>query len=138
MRGSTETAAVFEDRQTPVQVKLAAAWTCLMFIYAYVDILGIYLPGVVEDILAGVVWEFAITQVWAVGALALMAVPILMVVLSVTLPAKANRMTNLVVATLYLVVSVGNVVGESWGYFYGLAVALEVGVLAAVLHLAWS
>ncbi|HSK97378.1 MAG TPA: DUF6326 family protein [Euzebyales bacterium] len=76
------------------QLKLAALWTSFMFMYAYADVLGLYLPGVIEDILAGTVWQFEISQTWALGAFVLMMVPILMVFLSVALPARANRMTN--------------------------------------------
>jgi len=126
------------DTPLPVPVKLAAAWTSFMFLYAYVDILGFYLPGVVDDILAGVVWEFRISQGWASGALGLMAVPILMIVLSTVLPQRANRITNLAVATLYALVSVGNAIGEPWTYYYGLAVGLELAVLATILRLAWA
>lgn len=122
----------------PVQLKLAAAWTSFMFLYAYVDILGIYMPGVVDDILAGVVWEFRISQGWAAGALGLMAIPILMIVLSTVLPVRANRITNLAVASLYALVSVGNAVGEAWTYYFALAVNLELAVLATILGLAWS
>lgn len=53
-----------------------------MFLYVYVDILGFHKPGTIPDILIGRVWEFDITQEWALGALALMTVPILMVFLS--------------------------------------------------------
>lgn len=126
------------DTPMPVQVKLAAAWTSFMFLYAYVDILGIYMPGVVEDILAGVVWEFRISQGWAAGALGLMAIPIVMIVLSTVLPARPNRITNLVVAPLYALVSIGNAIGEAWTYYFALAVGLEVAVLATILGLAWS
>jgi hypothetical protein len=94
--------AALEDRQVPIQVKLAAAWTSFMLLYVYVDVLHLYLPGVADDILAGVVWEFDISQTWATGALVLLAVPILMVVLSVTLPARVNRVANLVVASVYV------------------------------------
>jgi len=31
-----------------------------------------------------------------------------------------------------------NVVGESWTYFYGLGVALEVILLALILRYAWT
>ena len=126
------------DTPLPVPVKLAAAWTSFMFLYAYVDILGFYLPGVVDDILAGVVWEFRISQGWASGALGLMAVPILMIVLSTVLPQRANRITNLVVASFYAVVSVGNAMGESWTYYYWGAIGLELVVLALILRLAWA
>jgi hypothetical protein len=124
--------------QLPVQAKLAATWTSFMFLYVYVDILGLYMPGVIDDILAGIVWEFDISQAWATGALTLVAIPILMVMLSMTLPARANRTTNLVVASAYTLISVGNAMGEPWTYFFALAVGLEVILLAAILRLAWT
>lgn len=127
-----------ENAQLPVQVKLAAAWTSFMFLYVYVDIFALYKPGVIDDILAGVVWELDIDQTWAFGALTLMAVPILMIVQSTTLPARANRVANLVVAPLYVALSAWNAVGESWTYYYGLAVALEVIVLVLILRYAWT
>ena len=48
-----------------------------------------------------------------ISALMLMAIPILMILLSTTLPARANRTLNLVVASLYIPVSMFNAVGES-------------------------
>ncbi|MHA7239822.1 DUF6326 family protein [Arthrobacter sp. TMS1-12-1] len=127
-----------EDQRIPVQAKLANAWTSVMFLYAYVDIIAFFKPGVVDDILAGVVFEFQISQTLLTAFLALMAVPILMVVLSMTLPARANRITNLVVASVQVPYAAFNVVGESWTYFYGLGVALEVILLALILRYAWT
>lgn len=91
-------ASVFQEAHIPVQAKLTAAWVSLMFLYAYVDILHLFLPGVVPDILEGRVWELDISQTWAFGALALMAIPISMIVLSMVLPARGNRRANLAVA----------------------------------------
>jgi hypothetical protein len=134
----TGSASPLEDRHVPVQVKLAAAWASLMFLYVYVDIFSLYLPGVIDDSQAGRVWTLEITQTWAFGSLILMAIPILMVVLSTTLPARANRPVNLVVASVYVLVSAANALGESWTYFFGLAVGLEVIVLALILRYAWT
>jgi hypothetical protein len=136
MRTPRTDAGALKDTETPTQVKLAAAWTTFMFLYVYVDILGLYLPGVIDDILAGIVWELEITQAWAVGALTLMAVPILMIVLSLILRPRPNRATQLVVAPVYALVSVGNAVGESWTYYYGLAIGLEVLLLALIFRTA--
>jgi hypothetical protein len=86
MRTQNHAASVLADQHMPVQAKLAAAWASLVFLYVYVDILGLYMPGVIDDIQAGIVWEFDITQAWAVGALTLVAIPILMVVVSVGRP----------------------------------------------------
>ena len=46
----------------PVQARLAAAWTSFMFLYIYVDILNFYKPGVVDGILNGLVWRFAVNS----------------------------------------------------------------------------
>ena len=54
----------------------------------YVDIFGFYKPGTIDDILVGHVWEFDISQAWALGALVLMTIPSLMVFLSLALPAR--------------------------------------------------
>ncbi|UKJ62346.1 hypothetical protein H1Q78_10990 [Cellulosimicrobium cellulans] len=127
-----------EDRPVPVRAKLAATWTSFMFLYAYVDILGFFTPGIVEDILDGKVFTFDLSQTFSTTALTLMAVPILMVVLSMTLPARASRITNLVVALLYVPVTAFNAVGESWLYFYGLGIALELVLLGLVVRYAWT
>jgi hypothetical protein len=134
----TRTTTELHDPPAPVRAKLAAAWTSFMFLYIYVDYFALYKPGVIDDILAGVVWEFDISQTLLTAFLTSVAIPILMVMLSMTLPARANRTINLVVASLYVPFSMFNAVGESWTYFYGLGVALEVIVLAVILRFAWT
>ncbi len=138
MRTRQPTATALEDLRIPVRAKLAAAWTSFMLLYVYVDILAFFKPGVIDGIEGGVVWEFDISQTLLTVFLGLMAIPILMVVLSMTLPARANRITNLVVASVQVPFAAFNAVGESWTYFYGLGVVLEVIVLALVLRYAWT
>ena len=41
-------------------------------------------------------------------------------------------------ASLYIPVSAFNALGESWTYFYGLGVVLEVLLLAFILRYAWT
>jgi hypothetical protein len=130
--------AALKDPQVPVQAKLAAAWTSVMFLYIYVDYFHLYKPGVIDDILAGIVFEFDISQTLLTLFLTVIAIPSLMVMLSMTLPARANRTINLVVASLYIPVSIFNAVGESWTYFYGLSIGLEVLLLAFILRSAWT
>lgn len=138
MTTRTNTPNLLDNPPIPVQSKLAAAWTSFMFLYIYVDYLHLYKPGAIDDILVGVVWEFDISQTFVVSALTSVAIPILMIVLSMTLPARANRAANLVVALLYIPYSAFNLVGGSWMYFYGLGVVLEVLLLAFILRSAWT
>ena len=134
----TKTTTALHDPPAPVRAKLAAAWTSFMFFYIYVDYLHLYKPGVIDDILAGVVFEFDISQTFVVISLMLVGIPSLMILLSMTLPARANRTLNLVVASLYIPVSAFNVVGESWIFFYGLSAVVEVMILAYILRSAWT
>lgn len=129
-----------ENSHVPVQLKLAAAWTSFMFLYFYVDYLHLYKPGSIDDILAGVVHEFDTGPTFVALALTLVAIPILMILLSTTLPARVNRTINLVVAALYIPISVYNAAGEtfSYSYFYGLSIGLEVLLLAFILRSAWT
>ncbi|MXS74483.1 hypothetical protein CSIV_16865 [Microbacterium sp. CSI-V] len=123
----------------PVQAKIAAAWTSFMFLYAYVDILNFFKPGVLAEILNGKVWDFEVSAPLLTVMLASVAVPALMVVLSLALPARANRITNLVVAIVLVPYSLFNVVGESleWAAFYAISIGLEVALLAFILRVAW-
>ena len=134
-----KTPNLLDNPPIPVQAKLAAAWISVMFLYAYVDIIAFFKPGVIDNILAGKVWEFDVSPTLLTTFLALMAIPIFMVVLSMTLPARANRITNLIVAAVQVPYAAFNVVGESaWASFYGLGVVLEVILLAFILRSAWK
>jgi len=132
--------STLEDLRMPVQAKLAAAWTSFMFLYIYVDYFHLYKPGVIDNLRAGVVFEYDISPTLLTIMLASVAIPALMVMLSMTLPARVNRATNLVFALLYIPYSVVNAAGESWdwAFFYGLSIGLEVLLLAFILRSAWT
>ena len=138
MNETRQPTTTLEDPRIPVRAKLATAWTSFMFLVIYVDYFHLYKPGAIEDILAGIVFEFDISQTLLTVFLVVIAVPSLMIVLSVILPARANRVINLVVASLEIPASMFNAVGESWTYFYGLSIGIEVLLLAFILRAAWT
>jgi hypothetical protein len=126
-----------DDPPVSTRSILSTLWVAVMFLYVYVDILYFYKPGTVEGILDGRVWVFDVTPTWALTAMVLMAIPTLMVILSLTLPVAAARWANLVVASLYVVVSIGNAVGETW-LFLWLGSIIEAVLLLLVVRLAWT
>jgi len=71
------------------------------------------------------------------GVIILMTIPSLMVFLSLTLPAKANRWTNIIVGILYIVVTLGMTIGESWAY-YIFASIVEAVLLLLIVVYAWK
>lgn len=131
------TSSGFKDVEVDVKVKLSALWVTLMFLYVYVDIFSFYKPGTVENILVGKVWEFDITQTWALSALILMTIPSVMIFLSLVVKPSVNRWINIIVALFYILVSAGNAVGETWSYYYAGA-AVEVILLALIVWFAWK
>ena len=94
--------SALEELRMPVQAKLAAAWTSLMFFVIYIDYFHLYQPGAIDQIRGGGIFEFDISPTLLTIFLALIGIPALMVMLSMTLPARVNRATNLVVALLYI------------------------------------
>jgi hypothetical protein len=127
-----------ENPPIPVQAKIAAAWTSLMFFVIYIDYFHLYQPGAIDQIRGGGIFEFDITPTLMTIFVVVIGIPALMVMLSMTLPARVNRATNLVVASLFIPLSIFNAVGESWTYFYGLSIGLEVLLLAFILRSAWT
>ncbi len=136
----TNTPALLTSPPIPVQAKIAAAWTSFMFLYVYVDILNFYKPGVVDSILNGLMWQFEVSPALVTVVLALLSIPAVMVVLAMTLPARVNRATNLVVATLYIPFTVFNAAGSTWEWaaFYAICIGIEVVLLAFILRSAWA
>ena len=128
---------IMEDVKINVKIKLSALWVAVLFLYIYVDYFTLYIPGHIEDILAGIVWKFQITQTWALSAMILMTIPIIMIFLSLTLKAKANRWTNIIVGILYIFVAIGNVIGEFWA-FYIFGNIVEVLLLLLIVGYAWK
>jgi hypothetical protein len=129
--------SVLEEFRIPAQVKLAGLWATVMFMYIYVDIIGFFQPGVVADILVGKTWVFDITQTWLLLTVMLMTIPTLMVFLSLALPAKANRYTNIGLGAFHIFLALGLVVGEANAY-YVFGSVVEVVLLSLIVWIAWK
>lgn len=133
------TNSALKELLIPVQAKLAAAWTSLMFLVIYIDYFHLYQPGAIDEIRGGVIFEFAISGTLMSIFFVIIAIPALMVMLSMTLPPRVNRVTNLVVASLYIPIMAFNAAGASWDYafYYALTIGVEVLILAFILRSAW-
>jgi hypothetical protein len=126
-----------EDIKVDVKLKLATLWASFMFLYIYVDYFHLYMPGSIEDILAGKVFTFDISYVFLLIAMTFVIIPALMIFLSVALPAKVNRWTNIILATVYIPYMLFNLAGEAWVHMY-FAAAVEVVLLLLIISYAWK
>ena len=126
-----------EDIKINVKLKLAAAWASFMFFYIYVDYFHLYMPGSIEDILAGKVFTFDISYVFLLITMIGVAIPALMIFLSVALPAKVNRWANIIIAVVYIPYMLFNLAGEAWVHMY-FAATVEVALLLLIIGYAWK
>lgn len=108
-----------------------------MFLYIYVDYFHLYMPGTLEDIMAGKVFTFEISQAFTLAGLISVSIPAIMISISVILSARLNRKINLIVAALFIPYSLFNLVGEAWFHmFFGATV--EVALLVLIIRFAWK
>ena len=128
---------MLEDIRVNMKLKLAALWASFMFLYIYVDYFHLLMPGSIEDILAGKVFAFDITQVFLLAGLAAVTIPALMIFLSVALSAKVNRWTNIIVAAVYIPFILFNLAGAAWTHMVFGAV-VEVVLLLLIIRYAWK
>ncbi|MBI3219953.1 MAG: hypothetical protein HYZ44_10605 [Bacteroidetes bacterium] len=132
-----DTKKPLDDSSVHVKLKLAALWASFMFLYIYVDYFHLYMPGAIQDILAGKVFVFDISYVFLLIAMIFVTIPTLMIFLSVALPAKVNRSTNIIIATVFIPYMLFNLVGEAWAHMY-FAAAVEVLLLCLIIRYAWK
>jgi hypothetical protein len=118
-----------------VRIKLSALWTATLFVFAYVDIFSLYRPDFRADIEAGEISGFGIGQPFLLATTIYIVIPSLMVIGSLVLPPKPNRVANIALGLTYALTIVAGAVGE-WSY-YVLGSAVEVALLGAIVISAW-
>jgi len=126
----------YRDSWINPRFKIAALWASMMFVFAYVDLFSMFRADIRADIEAGKMFAFTIGQGFLLGVTLYIALPSLMVFLSLVLPVKLTRLTNIVLPVIYGITIVGGAVGE-WNY-YILGSAIEAALLAGIAYYAWT
>ncbi len=125
-----------EDIPVPVKLKLAALWTSVMFLYIYADYFGLYVPGALQKMLDGQMPPLgAVTQGVLLGTSLMLAIPALMIFLSVALKPGLSRWLNIVFGVVYTLI----ICITMWNWqFYILYGVLEIGLTGLVVWYAWK
>lgn len=83
-----------------LRVKLAALWAALMVLYLYADVFMLFPQGHIDEIVAGRMGPYEVTQSSLLLAALLMAIPAIMVALSTFLPTALCRRSNVLLGIL--------------------------------------
>jgi|SRR5687768_5875399 len=134
---SINTTTEGEDLRINVRIKLSALWVAMMLLYIYADILSLFRPGQIEEMIAGKMGPFPVTQGSLFVASTLMIIPAVMVFLSLALQPKVNRWANIIFGMLYTFVNISNLLGETWACYIFFGIVEIVLTLLIVLY-AWK
>jgi len=125
-----------DDIKIHVKFKLFALWSSVMFFYIYGDYFELYQPGKLQEMIGGRMALGAITQGVLLGMSALLAIPSLMVFLSLVLPPQVNRWMNIILGIVYTLVMILAIKG-AW-HFYIFFGPIEITLTALIVWYAWS
>ena len=133
---TTSGSHIGESSRIGVRLKISALWVAMLFLFAYGDIFGLFVPGRIDEIRGGQISGIEITQTFLLAASVYVAIASLMIFLTLVLRPRVNRWANIVLPILYIVSIVASVIGESWVYFWFLSIAEGV-LLLLIIWYAW-
>lgn len=122
-----------------IRIKLSGLWTTLMVLYVYCDLYSFHRTDYINEIITGKIGPFDVSQGILAAFGALMIIPILMIPVNLFLKQKATKCANSIVGVLYTLVNLGNLVGETWAYYwmYGL-IETAVTVIIVIIAITWK
>ena len=126
-----------ENTKTDVKVKLSALWIVLTLLYIYCDIFSLFRPGHLNEIIAGFMGPFEISQTALLISGGMMMIPILMAGICLFFKAEIVKWFNIIVGALYTLIGIGNLIGEMWAYYiiYGaIEIALTIGIIIVAIR----
>ena len=138
MTASSKARARLKDFDVNVKIKLAGLWVALMFFYLYRDVLGFMEPGHVEDLLAGELAGVRMTQAVLLGSAVLMAIPSIMVFLSLVLRARANRWANIILGIVHIGILLSTFFVGQISALYAFYAVVEFLLIVLIVWHAWQ
>jgi hypothetical protein len=125
-----------DDIKIHVKLKISALWVSVMFCYIYADYFGLYMPGALRAMLEGKMGPFGpTTQGILIGTSLMMAIPSVMIFLSVALTATLNRWMNIIFGAVYTVIILITMWDWAFSIFWGI---IEVVLTASIVWYAWT
>ena len=127
----------FDDVKVHVRMKLSALWASLVLCYIYGDYFGLYEPGKLQGMLDGRMGPLgATTQGVLLGTAILMAIPSVMVFLSLVLKPGVNRWANIILGAIFTVIMLITMPG-AWAFYIFLGI-VEVVLSGLIVWYAWN
>lgn len=122
---NTNKTTVLKDFDVNIKIKLAALWTATTFCYLYGDYFELYTPGKIDSLISG---ENVLDSPMILFiASIILAIPPLMIFLSLVLKPNINKTVNIIFGLLFTVMMVLIAIGSltPWYSFYVFLAVVE-------------
>ncbi len=121
-----------------IKIKLASLWAAVMCCYIYGDYFSFYVPGKLDKFLQGQTLLDSPFKLFAASVL--MAVPSVMIFLSIASRAPINRWLNIVFGVFYtsIMVLIAFVSIAPWWAFYVFLAIVEALLTSLIVWYAWN
>lgn len=128
----------FIDFKINTKIKLSALWASVTLCYLYGDYFELYVPGKTEGLISND--NLLDTPTKLFGATLLLAIPAVMVFLSVFLKPKINRILNMVLGLAFTVImlSIASTSFTPWRTFYAFLAFVESAITVLIVFSAWN
>jgi hypothetical protein len=139
MDTKNKTTDILSNVRINVKIILSALWITIMFLFVYADLKAIYQTGTVDAIIKGEIIGIKIDQFFLLSSAILMSIPSIMIILSLILKPKLNRVLNILCALLFIFVNIGTYFapGKVW-HFYIYFTFIEFLILLSIIRFAWK
>lgn len=129
---------MLENSTVNIKIKLASLWTSVTFCYLYGDYFELYTPDKVNSLITGN--NIMDSPVKLLIASIILAIPSVMVAVSIFLKPKINRILNILFGTLFtlMMVFIGIMSTNEWYLFYIFLAFLESIITALIVWYAWK
>jgi hypothetical protein len=126
-----------EDFKVNLKIKISTLWVSVMFCYIYGDYFSLYVPKQIERFINGETLLDSPLKLFAASIL--MAIPALMVFLSIALKPKINKGLNIIFGTIYtaimLLIAITSI--APWWTFSVFLSIVEIVLTSLIVWYAW-
>ncbi len=129
---------MLENPKINIKIKLASLWVSVTFCYLYGDYFELYTPDKVNSLITGE--NILDSPTTLLIASIILAVPSIMVAVSIFLQPKINRILNILFGTLFtlMMIFIGIMSTNDWYLFYVFLAFLESIITALIVWYAWK
>ncbi|MDQ6763660.1 MAG: DUF6326 family protein [Bacteroidota bacterium] len=128
----------FEDCKINIKIKLAALWTSVTLCYLYGDYFELYVPKKTQGLVNGV--NMLDSPIKLFAASVLLAIPAIMVCLSIILKPIINRRLSIIFGVFFtaIMVLIALTSISPWRAFYVFLAIVESCITSLIVWYAWK